>query len=203
MNLVRRDVFWRTVQEPGFEHLSLGIDARDGVVADGLVIGVIGEPPAPFRLRYRIACDAGFAVHTVAVTLHHPTRRRVALRADQRRAWHDAGSGAPLPHLDGCTAVDVMTTPFSNTLPVRMLAWQPGASRELDVAYVSVPDLGVVRDRQRYTCLAQGPDGARFRVASVDAGWEYEVGFDRDGLVVDYADLFARVDFSTRPSEAP
>jgi hypothetical protein len=189
---MHRQVFWKTVQEPGFEHLSLTVDAR-GVRADGVVLGVFGDPPEPFRLRYGVACDPRFAVRTVTAAVEHPFERRVALRASESDEWHDADSGARFLHLDGCTAVDVMTTPFTNTLPIRMLSWAPGDARELDVAYVTVPELRVTRDRQRYACLAQHREGSRFRVESLDDGWAYDVHVDREGLVIDYADLFVRV----------
>jgi len=196
-------VFWKTVQEPGFEHLSLALGAR-GTVADGLVLGVSGEPPEPFRLRYRIECDQGLAVRSLVATVERATERRIALRTGADGVWYDADAGARLAHLEGCTALDVMTSPFTNTLPVRMRTWTPGDRHELDVAYVTVPALGVARDRQRYTCLVRRDDAARFRVESLDAGWAYELDVDRDGLVVDYADLFARVGtFVVEPREPP
>ena len=51
--------------------------------------------------------------------------------------WAD-GSGAELPDLAGCVDVDIAVTPFTNTLPIRRLPWQPGRARDLLMVYLAV-----------------------------------------------------------------
>ena len=186
-----REVFWATVQEPGFEHLALSVD-REGLRADGAVIGVIDTPPRPFRLHYTIACYADFRVRAVTVTLSHPTIRGVALHADGIGNWRDE-AGMELTSLRGCVDVDIMTTPFTNTLPIRRLEWTAGRSQTLPVAYVTVPTLAVSMEHQRYTCLERSLGASRFRFESLATGFTAELQVDADGLVIEYSDIFRRV----------
>lgn len=186
-----RDVFWRTVQEPGFEHLLL-TEHVDGVDARGLVLGVFDTPWRGFRLRYRVRCDARWRVRELDVELEHPWSRTVALRSDGEGSWRDATGGAR-EDLRGCIDADVMTTPFTNTLPIRRLPWAPGATHDITLTYVAVPSLEVTVERQRYTCRSRDADGARFGFESLESGFTAELLVDRDGLVVEYSDIFARV----------
>src|SRR5215203_6431025 len=66
--------------------------------------------------------------------------------------WKRRG-GEPMPDLDGCIDVDISATPFTNTLPIRRLGFEPGQSEELTVAYIRVPELLIGPERQRYGCL--------------------------------------------------
>lgn len=175
--------------EPGLEHLHLTQDMA-GRVADGLVIGVLDN--TPFRLHYRIVCDAGWQVREATVDLQGARATRVELRTDRAGHW-TTPTGDALPALDGCLDVDIRATPFTNTLPIRRLALQPGASAELLVAYISVPDLDVRAVRQRYTCLDARPDGGTYRYESLTSGFTAELLLDADGLVIDYPDVWRRV----------
>ena len=101
--------------------------------------------------------------------------------------------GQPRPDLAGCVDIDINCTPLTNTLPIRRLAWSPGDAHDLDVAYVSVPELEIKPARQRYTLLdTDGPGG--------QSGYRYESGpfrsdlrVDRDGWVTDYPGIWSRV----------
>jgi hypothetical protein len=188
---VERDVLWRTLQEPGLEHLALRETAR-GIRADGLAIGVFGSPARPFRLRYRLGCDPAGRVTDLTLHVTRPRPRRIALRGDGQGTWRNA-SGAELGELRGCIDVDIMTSPFTNLLPIRRLAWAPGRSAEIDVVYVSVPELDVQPHRQRYTCIVATPGRARFRFESLTTGFAADLEVDGDGLVTDYGDVFQRV----------
>jgi len=184
-------VLWQTLQEPGLEHLALS-RTPGGLRADGLVIGVVGAPPRPFRLRYRVDCDAAYRVRAVTVAVTRPRPRRVALRADGRGTWRDR-AGAEVAALRGCIDVDIMTSPFTNLLPIRRLAWTPGQTAEIDVVYVVVPELRLETERQRYTCLDTSMGGGRYRFESLASGFAADLRVDADGLVTTYGDLWRRV----------
>ena len=98
--------------------------------------------------------------------------------------------------LKGCLDVDISATPFTNTLPIRRLALQPGSSATLSMVYIAVPRMQVEVTQQRYTCLEVAPSGGRYRFESLRNGvssFTAELPVDRDGLVVDYPGLFRRV----------
>jgi len=185
---MHRDIVWEWVDRAGLEHLSLDI-APDGIAADGLV--VVALDGRPVRLRYSVRCDAQwvFREASLAVDLDG-TQRNLALTRDANGHWRvDGGERADL---DSCTDIDIMTTPFTNTLPIRRLALPPDAATVLRVVYIRIPELSVEAFDQEYTRLDPATPPRRFRYRSLASGFTAELAVDSDGLVIDYPGLWRR-----------
>jgi len=175
---VDRRVAWLGEEWPGSEHLS--VRSLDGsIVAGGIVVAVVEG--RPLRLTYSLRCDAGWRLRSVDVEIHED--RQVHLVSDGEGRWSTA-SGDPIDELTGCIDVDIRATPFTNTLPIRRLALQPGESRDLRMAFIDVPGLDLSAVDQRYTCLEASLHGGVYRFES--GGFSADLSVDRDGLVVDY-----------------
>jgi hypothetical protein len=189
-----RDVFWAPWDRPGLEHLRLQTGA-EAIRADGAIIAIVdGEA---LRASYQIVCDLSWRVREARILMSHPAAIVLDHRADGEGHWSNT-SGEPLPELDGCVDIDFAATPFTNTPPIRRLDLQPGESAEVAVVYVDAPSLEVTSVWQRYTCLASGADGARYRFealpyAALPDGFSAELSVDADGLVREYPPLFRRV----------
>jgi len=152
---------------------------------DGLIDGPADDP---FVLEYAVSCDENWRTRYVFLA-EARSGRRLELLASGRGHWTD-GDGEPLPELRGALDVDISATPFINTLPIRRLDLPPGGSAEITVAFVSVPDLALSTERQRYTRTSE----LGYRFESVDADFERQITVDADGLVVEYPGLFSRLD---------
>jgi hypothetical protein len=139
-------------------------------------------------MTYRIACDPDWRVRTVEARLVGMACS-IQIASDGMGTWTTAG-GSPLPVLDGAIDVDIMATPFTNTLPIRRLDLAEGQSADIQVTYISVPDLTLSLARQRYTCLSAG---ALYRFDSLESGFSRDIAIDRDGLVTEYPGLFRRI----------
>lgn len=105
--------------------------------------------------------------------------------------WTD-GAGRPRPDLDGCHDVYVQASPFTNTLAIRRLRLQVGASAEIRAAYVTVPGLQVHPRPQRYTLLRNAAAGATYRYESLRSDFRADLPVDGDGLLLEYPDCFRR-----------
>ena len=183
------DVVWQAVDEPGIEHLRVVEDAT-GVAADSFLFRVFDGRPV--RVRYRVQLDSAWRVREADVNVWDPEQRRLSLRSDGEGNWFDA-DGLPLTNLRGCIDIDLTATAFTNTLPIRRLGLRPDDGRVIDVAYIWVPQLTVEAVQQRYTCLEQRSDGARYRYEGLGTGYQTELEVDEAGFVMDYPDLFQRV----------
>jgi uncharacterized protein len=183
-----REVIWVAWEGPGLEHLHL-VTSDDGVVANGLVIGLEGG--RPFRIGYEVRCDGRWRVRKVRAVAPDSGRTVLELLADGEGCWKRRG-GEPVPGLNGCIDVDISATPFTNTLPIRRLGLKPGESEELAVTYVRVPELLVRPEKQRYGCLEARTDGGLYRFEALPSGFTAELPVDADGLVIDYPGLFRR-----------
>jgi hypothetical protein len=178
-------VRWRDWSGDGIQHLVLK-ETADEIVAEAAVLGT--EQEFQFAARFRIVCDSAWRVRTVEAGLVGDDRT-IALTSDAAGHWWD-GSGAALPHLDGCIDVDLPITPFTNTLPIRRLGLRAGESADLRVVYIVLPEFTVTTDPQRYICV-EPP--RRYTYESLDSDFVRDIEVDDDGLVVTYPGLFRRL----------
>jgi uncharacterized protein len=182
------DLGWTALEWAGTEHVIASSDAA-GFRADSQL--VLAEKELA-RVGYLLECDAGWRVTGLAIRVAGAGGNR-ALDLSADGAGHWRAGGQPLPALDGCIDIDINCTPLTNTLPIRRLSWSPGMSRDLDIAYVSVPELTVAPARQRYTLLQRddGRGGALYRYES--GSFRADLRVDGDGFVIDYPGLWRRV----------
>ena len=178
------EVIWRQLVGAGAEHLVLTMDG--GIHADSLAVGEIDG--MAYRIHYVIDCDPEWQVHGLQVE-DLITDKAIALRRSGSGQWTDE-AGSTLPELKGCTDVDIMITPFTNTLPIRRLGLKVSESREIAVVYVGLPGLKISRFEQRYTCLAANEDGGLYRYENIRSDFRADLKCDTDGLVVDYPNIF-------------
>lgn len=113
--------------------------------------------------------------------------RRLEVRRTQE-GW--TVDGRSRPDLEDAREVDISVSPLSNTLPIRRLGLAVGESADITTAYISVPELTVTTDPQRYTRTGD----KEYLYESRDSDFHRTVTVDGAGLVVDYPGLFARAD---------
>ncbi len=185
---MHRDIVWEWADRPGLEHLSLDI-APDGIAADGIVL--VALEGRMVRLRYSVRCDARWDFREASLTVDQDgAQRSLALARDDNGRWRvDGGERADL---DGCADIDIMTTPFTNTLPIRRLALPPDSATVIRVAYIRVPELSVAAFDQEYTRLDPAMPPRRFRYRSLASGFTAELAVDADGVVIDYPGVWRR-----------
>lgn len=189
---MERHVMWSPWTGPGLEHLYVTQNTEQ-VVADGLILGV--KEQEPFRVRYEIHCDQHWRVRTVQVSVLGRAPQTLSLSTNGKGSW-TTEAGIELLSLRGCLDVDISATPFTNTLPIRRLALNPGQSALLSMVYIAIPQMQVTAVEQRYTCLEKTAKGGRYRYESLKdgvSGFTAELPVDGDGLVGDYPGLFRRV----------
>jgi hypothetical protein len=85
--------------------------------------------------------------------------------------------------------IDLAITPLTNSLPIRRLDLDVDDEADLDVVYVSFPDLEVTLDPQRYTRL----DEDLYLFESLDGDFSAEITVDARGMVTEYPELFERL----------
>lgn len=183
---MHRTLFWRRLDAVGLERLELAA-GPDGVEAVGTVLGL---DAGGFQLEHRWRLDTAWRTVSLHVERLGATARTVLVVERDGDGWRV--DGAPRPDLAGAEEPDVSVTPFCNTLPIRRLAPEPGATLTLDTCYVDADAMRAVRSRQRYE--RRGAHHVRYVDLGTAAGFEAELEIDDDGLVVRYEHLFERVD---------
>ena len=183
------DLEWEALDWPGLEHVIVTAGVA-GFRADGQL--VLGPPEGPASVSYQLSCDASWRVTGLTITAASAAgSRTLGLSAGHDGHWH--ADGQPRPDLDGCIDVDISLTPLTNTLPIRRLTWLPGRPQDLDVVYVSAPDLTARRASQRYTLLERETDDDAPLYRYESGSFSADLTVDGDGFVTDYPGLWRRV----------
>lgn len=178
------DMAWMALQWQGLEHVIASYGSA-GFRADSWLI--LADEAGPARVSYQLSCDTQWQVTALAIRVTDASSdRRLALRRAPAGHWQADGDRL-LPDLHGCTDVDINRSPLTNTLPIRRLSI--GAPRDIDVVYVSVPELTVRPVRQRYTLLSADRPVYRYESGSFSA----DLPVDDDGIVIDYPGLWRRI----------
>lgn len=174
--------------------------AEDRFTAAGVQLGV---DPVPYRLDYQLETTAGWVTSSLEVNVVGTGWRRSLhlVRATDGRwsARTDTGGDSPLPDpgfdadaLAGALDCDLGLSPLTNTMPIlRRRYHQAPGSADLIMAWVSVPDLGVLRSAQRYEHLRTTPAGAVVGFSS--GSFAAHLTVDAGGFVLDYPGLARRV----------
>jgi uncharacterized protein len=183
------DVGWTALAWPGLEHVIISGDATGFRAKGQLVLAEAGL----CSVSYQLTCDHGWRFQALQISVRDSkTDRSLSLAAPAEGHW--LANDQPRPDLDDCIDIDINCTPLTNTLPIRRLDWSGAASHELQVAYVSVPELEVRAVWQRYTAL-HGQPAFRYKSASFQA----DLSVDDHGFVTDYPGLWRRVDNDGTP----
>lgn len=185
---MQREVVWQAVEEPALEHVVISEHGDGGHSVNSTVTGLLeGEP---FTVRYAIECDTNWWVRSLDAEVPQGWAK-IDLRSDGGGNWR-TGDPNLEEMLSGCIDVDIIVTPFTNTLPIRRLRLAVGEAAEINVVYVLVPSLALSNRKQRYTRL----DARQYRFESIESGqvpFTADLGVDDDGLVTDYPRLFRRL----------
>ena len=115
--------------------------------------------------------------------------RQLSIARDEENMWlvQDHGGQTTRAAYDGAMDVDVIFSPFFNTLPIRRTGlYQRNDSLSVPVVYLSLPDLAVNPVTISYSSAA---DGIKLHSPVADT----TVTVDSDGFILDYPGLAERI----------
>ena len=172
------EVRWASWAGDTLEVLRLGWE-HAGWTAEGVIGGI--------DIHYAVRLDEQWNVRQF-VLFRDMEDPDLWLARDAAGQWGEM-NGVYRPELDGCTDIDLVSTPFTTTLPIRRLDLDVGEHADVLVAWIDHETLQTAPVRQRYARL----DERRWRFESLETGYDVEVEVDEHGLVLDYPDEFRRI----------
>lgn len=197
-----RAVVWVKDDPFGIEYAEIEL-APDRLGAEGVAIA---REPAPYRLDYALETNPGFVTSRLrAESRGAGWRRTLDLRRDQHGVWTvDAeeegdidllpAGGDPTTFAEALDC-DLALSPLTNLMPIlRHGLLAGGGPIELTTAWVSVPDLSVRSDGQRYTFVRANHDSRVVRYEAIDGTFAADIVLDPDRIVVDYPGVARRLD---------
>lgn len=154
------------------------------MVIEGHVVGELQGMRG--SVTYRVRCRPDGTTDWV----HGRVQRNGAemswtIRREESGLW--VFNGVPVSGLAKCLDVDLGVTPSTNTLPIRRLAIEVGASEDCSAAWVRFPDLTVHPLAQRYTRLSWNS----YRYESLESGFHAVLRVDEHGIIRAYTGLWS------------
>src|SRR5438128_6200787 len=184
-----RQVAWEWLDRPGLEVTTVR-QRLENIVIDGHVVAAWDA--SVLRVRYHPRCDTHWRVEEARIDLDASSGHRRMVSQRDGDGWRVDGNTKP--ELRGCEDIDIMATPFTNTLPIRRLSWQLDQARDLRMVYVSLPSLDAMPMSQRYTRLVDDASAQRrFRYHAIESGFTADLTVDDDGLVLDYPPYWRQI----------
>jgi hypothetical protein len=179
----RASVVWRRADRPGHEAAQLR-RTPEGWELSGSAVFVESEMPC--RADYVISCDAEWrTTHCVVNGSAGATPVALDVARDSAGRW--TAGGAPLDHLTGCVDIDLSFSPSTNTLPIRRLTLDVGASAAVRAAWIRFPEMTIGVLEQTYARIEED----RYRYESAGGAFRRELVVHPSGLVLEYPGLWS------------
>jgi hypothetical protein len=163
------------------------------IKANGRIVAAASGAAPAFGAFYELQTDETGATKRFGMTVTLAEReRQLSIARDAENMWLVSDhSGESRAAFDGALDVDVVFSPFFNTLPIRRrgLHVRPD-SITVPVIYVSLPDMSVTPAMVSYSS-ADSESTEKIRVHSPVS--ETTLTLDADGFIVDYPGLAERI----------
>lgn len=163
------------------------------IKANGRIVAAATDSSPAFGAYYELQTDETGAARRFGLTVTLAEReRQLSIARDEENMWLVTDQrGESRAGFDGALDVDVVFSPFFNTLPIRRRGLhQRPDSITVPVIYVSLPDMVLTPATVSYS-NASSASTEKIRVHSPVSDTTLTV--DADGFIVDYPGLAERI----------
>ncbi|WP_349408522.1 putative glycolipid-binding domain-containing protein [Pseudalkalibacillus sp. SCS-8] len=174
-------VMWEHLEEFGSELCQIS-EHHNGLLAEGTIIRVIQNEPC--QVNYSVHMDHSWHTKKLEIGVNH--ERKLELSSDGNGNWFEDEEEET--SLKGAIDIDISATPFSNSLPINRFEWNLNQKRDMEMVYISVPELTFFKVSQTYTYLRREADMRVFLYECRD--FKSLIYVDENGFVTNYPDLF-------------
>lgn len=160
------------------------------IKAYGRIVAGATEWHPAFSASYDLVTEESGATKRLSLTVTMAEReRQLSIARDEENMWliQDHNGQTKRAAYDGALDVDVVLSPFFNTLPIRREGLnEKHESVTVPVVYVNLPDLAV-----NAATITYESSGAGIKLHSPSA--ETTITVDADGFILDYPGLAERI----------
>lgn len=164
--------------------------SNNRIKAYGRIVAAATQTAPPFSASYDLVTDESGATKRLSLTVTLAEReRQLSIARDEENMWlvQDHSGQTNRASYDGALDVDMIFSPFFNTLPIRRTGlYRRSDSMSIPVVYVSLPDLAVNPVTISYSSAS---DGIKLHSPVADT----TVTVDSDGFILDYPGLAERI----------
>jgi hypothetical protein len=183
---------WRARDVPRMESVRVQLTGNR-IKAYGCMVAAAPETHPAFSATYDLVTDDAGATKRLSLTVILAEReRQLSIARDEENMWmvQDHLHQTKRATQNGALDVDVIFSPFFNTLPIRRTdIYQHAEDIELPVVYVRLPELSVETVTVNYA--SADPDPRAIALTSPVA--DTTITVDDDGFILDYPGLAERI----------
>ncbi len=184
---------WVAPDAPRMESVRVQLSGNRIRANGRIVAGATAEHPA-FGVYYDLHTDESGATKRLGLTVTLAEReRQLVIARDEENMWLVTDArGQSRAGYDGALDIDMLFSPFFNTLPIRRARLQERAAAiTLPTLYLNLPDMTVVAATASYRSAGTG-SGITVITPGTDPGGTTVI-VDSDGFVIDYPGLATRI----------
>lgn len=176
-----RSILWHFPDLPSTERCVLLRDVERWYLEGTVLTFLHGDP---VEIRYVVSCNDTWHTQRCTVDIEGTVNSESFELDVADGEW--IVNGRPERRFDGLTDIDLGFSPCTNTLPIRRLGLDVGASTRIAVVWLRFPSLEIVRAEQVYTRLAE----RQYRYESGSGDFTAEIDVDDHGMVTRYGDFW-------------
>ncbi|HET9876417.1 MAG TPA: putative glycolipid-binding domain-containing protein [Mycobacterium sp.] len=183
---------WRAPDAPRMESVRVQLSGNR-IKANGRIVAAATAAHPAFGAYYDLQTDDSGATRRFGMTITLADReRQLSIARDEENMWLVTDyRGEARAGYDGALDVDVVFSPFFNTLPIRRAGLhERAAAITVPTVYVHMPEMSVTAAATSYRSVAP-EQRAGIQVHSPVA--DTTVTVDVDGFIVDYPGLAERI----------
>lgn len=180
-------ITWKGIETNNqtIENLSLEKDSRN-ITVKSLVKGIKNNRPISFNYLLKVTND--WEVESVRIKSLLDNKPDINLKSNLNGKWFSENDN-DLKHLQDCIDIDISVTPFTNSLPINRIKDKLRNRTELTVLYFDLINWEVKSVKQFYTKLKDQV----YLYESASSNFKSEIFTDKEGIVLDYPNLFERI----------
>jgi uncharacterized protein len=179
---------WRAHDASRMESARVQLSGKRIKAYGRIAAAATAQHPA-FSASYDLVTDEQGETNRLSLSVTLAERdRQVSIARDEEDMWLvQTHQGSSRGRYEGALDVDMVFSPFFNTLPIRRLGLQSTTETVIvPVVYVTLPDFAV---NQATITYSASPDGIKVLSPFADT----TITVDADGFVLDYPGLAERI----------
>lgn len=184
---------WRAPDATRMESVRVQLSGNR-IRANGRIVAAATDKHPAFAAYYDLQTDESGATKRLGLTVTVAEReRQLVIARDEENMWLVTDfRGQSRAGYDGALDIDMVLSPFFNTLPIRRVRLhQRAAAVTLPTIYLGLPEMSVTAAAASYTSAGPGT-GITVLTPGTDPGGS-TLTVDTDGFVIDYPGLAARI----------
>lgn len=179
-------IIWQNKDQADYSVEYFRLTSEYGInTMKGTVILLLDQVPS--LVNYEIVSDKYWKTRSIKISQQMPDNKsmNIYLRVSHDQNWREYDTyhrSTIIDFASGLYDVDLQVTPATNSLPINRLGLKEGESQEIDVVWIGLPGLTLVRQEQKYSRI----NSRYYKFEIPSTGFRAQLEVDKLGFIINY-----------------